>query len=288
MTVSDTIGGRSDDGAALLAPHYGQPGTGSDPNSRALLSRLLWSLMQVRVTVAYAAVLIAVGATLLALGSPVHDLVISRLSTNLHNLAHGHLSTLIGSAFVTEDHDIYVIVPGLVCLLALGELVWRGRRLVLAFAVGHLGATGMVAVGLAVAIGAGWLPISIAHASDVGISYGAAGVLGALTAAIPRQWRPGWIGWWLAIALVAASWPGFTAVGHMIALMLGMGLSPWLGSAASWTRTRTVLLVVGIMFGYLMITGSSSLLAAAVAGPAGLLAALIAHRAAGRWRTASR
>jgi hypothetical protein len=241
--------------------------------------------MQVRVTLAYTAVLISVGATLLALGSPVQTEVLSHLSTNVHNLAHGHLGSLIGSAFVTEGNDIYVIAPGLLCLLALGELIWRGRRLVLAFAVGHFGATGLVAVGLATAIGAGWLPISLAHATDVGISYGAAGVLGALTGVIPRRWRAAWIGWWLAIALVAASWPGFTSVGHMIALVLGMGLSPRLAAVVRWTRARTTLLVVGVMFGYLMITGSSSLLAVAIAGPAGLLVALIAQWAAARWQS---
>jgi hypothetical protein len=240
--------------------------------------------MRVRVTIAYAAVLLTIAATLLALGSPVQDLVVRHVSTNLHNLANGHLGTLVGSAFVTEGRDIYVILPGLVCLLALGELIWRGRRLVLTFVLGHVGATIMVAAGLAIAITAGWLPIAVAHASDVGISYGAAAVLGALTAVIPLRWRPGWISWWLAIAVVAASWADFTAVGHMIALILGMGLSSRLGAVADWTRTRVALLVVGAAFGYMMITGSTSLLAMAVAGPVGLTVALTAQWLAQRWR----
>jgi hypothetical protein len=142
----------------------------------------------------------------------------------------------------------------------------------------------MVAAGLAIAITAGWLPIAVAHASDVGISYGAAAVLGALTAVIPLRWRPGWISWWLAIAVVAASWADFTAVGHMIALILGMGLSSRLGAVADWTRTRVALLVVGAAFGYMMITGSTSLLAMAVAGPVGLTVALTAQWLAQRWR----
>jgi hypothetical protein len=251
-------------------------------------TKVLWSLMRVRVTIAYAIVLTSIGATLLALGAPVQDHVVSHLSTNLHNLANGHLVTLIGSAFVTEGSDIYAILPGLVCLLALAELIWCGRRLILTFVLGHVGATVMVAVGLAIAIAAGWLPIAVARASDVGISYGAAAVLGALTAAIPRRWQPGWIGWWLAVALVAASWSDFTAVGHMVALILGMGLSTRLGSVAIWTRTRVALLCVGAAFGYMMITGSSSLTAVVVAGPTGLLVALITQWVVHRWRAGRR
>ena len=255
--------------------------TFSDP------SRMVARLVSVRVTVAYAMVLSVVGATLLALGPHVQHTVISHLSTNLHNLGQGHLATLVGSAFVTEGTDIYVCLPGVVCLLALGELVWRGRRLIAAFALGHVGATVIVASGLAVAIEAGWLPVSVTQASDVGISYGAAGVLGALTAAIPPRWRPAWIGWWLAVALVAASGADFTAIGHASALLLGMGLSLRLRSAVRWTATRIVLLAVGVAFGYLMITGLA-MPQAAVAGAAGVLVALIAHRVARQWRSRGR
>jgi len=190
---------------------------------------------------------------------------------------------LVASAFVTDGDDIYFLLPGLVCLLALGELVWRGRGLILAFAVGHVGATLLVALGLAAAIGAGWLPISVAHASDVGISYGAAAVLGGLTTAIPPRWRPTWIGWWLGTALVAASGADFTAVGHLLALMLGMGLSRRLGSTIGWTVTRVALLAIGVAFGYLMIT-EASLVTMVVAGPAGALVALIAQWVARRRR----
>jgi hypothetical protein len=249
---------------------------GYDPRHTTMLSVMLSRLVSVRVTAAYAVVLAVIGGTLLALGPNVQSAVVSRMSTNLYNLANGHLATLVASGFVTDGDDIYFLLPGLVCLLALGELVWRGRGLILAFAVGHVGATLLVAVGLAVAIGAGWLPISVAYASDVGISYGAAAVLGGLTTVIPPRWRPAWIGWWLGTAVLAASGAGFTAVGHLVALMLGMGLSRRLGSTTGWTVTRVVLLAIGVAFGYLMIT-ESSLVTMVVAGPAGALVALIAQ-----------
>src|SRR6478672_5810806 len=114
-----------------------------------MVSRMCSSLVAVRVTVAYAVTLLLVATTLLVLGPRVQDRVVSHLSTNLHNLAHGHLGTLVGSAFVTADGQVYVLLPGLVCLLALAELLWRSGRLVLAFALGHIGATLIVAVGLA-------------------------------------------------------------------------------------------------------------------------------------------
>lgn len=245
------------------------------------------SLVAVRVTAAYALMLVVVAATLFALGPRVQDRVIDHMSTNLHNLAQGDLGSLVGSAFVTAGGPIYSWLPGLVCLLALAELLWSSRRLVLAFTLGHIGATLIVAVGLAGAIRFGWLPISIARDTDVGISYGAAAVLGALTAALPPRWRPAWIGWWLAIALAVAVFRDdfdFTATGHAVALTLGILLSIRLRSAAHWTPLRLVLLAGGVAFGYLTLT-SLSMLAAPVAGLAGVLIALIAQWSVRRWRS---
>jgi hypothetical protein len=249
-----------------------------------MVSRIVSSLIPVRVTVAYTVTLIVVAITLLALGPHVRDSVISDMSTNLHNLAQGHVGTLLGSAFVTAGGEIFVWLPGLVCLLALAELFWHSRRAALAFALGHIGATLIVAVGLVAAIQLGWLPVSVSRASDVGISYGAAAVLGTLTAAIPPRWRPAWIGWWLAIALLVASGEDFTAAGHAVALTLGMLLSTRFRAPAHWTHTRLVLLAGGVAFGYLVLTGSS-LLSAPVAGLAGVLIALIARSVARRWRS---
>src|SRR6201998_950562 len=172
MTLSDAVH-RLPGQSSVIALRRREAATGGDPRHSTVLSVALSRLVSVRVTAAYAVVLAVIGGTLLALGPNVQSAVVSRVSTNVYNLANGHLATLVASAFVTDGDEIYFLLPGLVCLLALGELVWRARGLMLAFAVGHVGATLLVAVGLAVAIGAGWLPISVAHASDVGICYGA-------------------------------------------------------------------------------------------------------------------
>lgn len=227
---------------------------------------------RVRVTVAYAVMLIASSVTLSALGGHTRAAVVREMSTNLHNLAHGNLGSLIGSAFVSDSGDVYLWLPGLVCLLALGELIWRGRGLLITFAVGHIGATVIVAVGLVAAVETGWLPFSVAHATDVGTSYGAVCVLGALTASIPARWRPAWIGWWLGIALVGTLDADFTAFGHVVALLLGMGLAFWLPSIEHWTPAHAALLVVGAAFGYFVLSGWSSSVAP-VAGSTGVLIA---------------
>ena len=176
---------------------------------------LLRALARIRVTVAYAVILTGVSSVLVALGPRVQNRVISHASTNLHNLSHGHLGTLFVSAFVIEAGPIYVWLPGLMCLMALAELMWRSRRLVVAFAIGHIGATLLVAVGLTAAVELGWLSTDVTRATDVGMSYGASAVLGALSAAIPSRLRPAWIGWWIAVAVaVVAVNRDFTDVGH--------------------------------------------------------------------------
>ncbi len=234
-----------------------------------------------RVTATYAAMLTAVTTALVALGPQVHDQVVHRVSTNLHNLGEGRIGTLLGSAFVADAGPIYVWLPGLVCVLALGELLWRSWRMLLAFTVGHVGATLLVALGLSVALRAGWVPVSITHVADVGMSYGTTAVLGALTAAIPRRWRPLWIGWWLAVAVgVLAVARGFTDAGHVVALLLGMLVSSRFGRPARWTSARLGLLVVAAAFGYLVLANTGVSLAVATGSGAfgTVLALLLARR----------
>ncbi|WP_406813712.1 rhomboid-like protein [Mycobacterium sp. M23085] len=230
----------------------------------------------IRVTAGYAVILLTIHLILSVLGPHAHEVAVSRMSTNVHNLGRGHLGTLIGSAFIDDGGDLFFWLPGLVCLLALGELMWCGRHLLVTFAVGHIGATLIVAVGLVAAMERGMLPASVARASDVGISYGAVCVLGALTTAIPARWRGAWAGWWLGSAAVAAAGADFTAVGHVVALLLGIGLSLRMRSPAVWTPLHQALLVVGATFGYLLLAGPSLL--APVGGFAGALVGLITNR----------
>ncbi|MFZ0833634.1 MAG: rhomboid-like protein, partial [Mycobacterium sp.] len=222
-----------------------------------MVTRTLSTLLRLRVTFSYSVLLLTVATTLLILGPAAQEQVVSRMSTNLDNLGQGHLGTLIGSAFVTETGPIWIWLPGLVCLLAIAELLWRSGRVLITFALGHIGATLIVAAGLATAINVGWLPISVARATDVGISYGAVAVLGALTAAVPSRWRPAWIGWWLSVGLlVVCATADFTNGGHFVALLVGMAVSARLGSVNRWTRVRLALFVTGVAFGYLVLVNT--------------------------------
>lgn len=247
--------------------------------SMSLLSRL-------RFTVGYLAALAAMSITMVILGPHVHEQVIRHASTNLHNLARGHVGTLVGSAFVVEAGPMYFWMPFLATLLILAELQLRTIRLMVAFFVGHIGATLLVAAALAVAVKFGWMPWSITRVTDIGMSYGALAVLGALTAAIPRAFRPAWIGWWVSVSVTAAIIGGeFTNAGHAIAVIVGMVISTRFHLSAQWTPMRCLLLPNAAGFGFLILTHSWWGMGAAVVF--GTLGALLTHAIAGRvWRPA--
>jgi hypothetical protein len=253
-----------------------------------MLLNVLSRVARVRFTVTYAVTLITIAIALLLRGPRAQDQIVREASTNLDNLRHGHLVTLLGSAFVvdTDSGPIYLWLPGLVCLLALAELLWRSGRLATVFVTGHVGATLLVAAGLAGAVRLGWLPLSIAFARDVGMSYGAAAVLGALTAAISPRWRPSWIGWWISVAAgTSALCVDFTDVGHAVALVLGMLVAVRFGGPARWTPVRYLLLVVAAMFGFVVLAHTGlSILAGASLGVVGAVVAdrLARHRAVRR------
>ncbi len=254
-----------------------------------MLSNALTRLLRVRFTVAYATILAATAWVLVLLGPRTENRIVLAASTNLDNLRHGRLETLLGSAFVADAGPVYLWLPGLVCLLALAELLWHSGRLVMVFVAGHVGATLLVAAGLAAAVKFGWLPWSVGFARDVGMSYGAAAVLGALTAAIPGRWRPAWTGWWLAVALgTSALCAEFTDVGHAVALVLGMLVGVRFGGPVRWTPVRYVLLAVSGAFGFVVLAHTGvSIPACAALGAMGAVAAdRIARRRVAR-RTAA-
>jgi hypothetical protein len=246
-----------------------------------MISDVLSRLSRVRFTVAYMAALFAVSTAMLLIGTPAHDRVIQHASTNLHNLSHGRLGTLVGSAFIVEAGPLYFWMPFLTCLLVLAELHLHTVRLIVAFFVGHVAATLVVAAALAVAVQVGWMPGTITRASDVGMSYGALATLGALTATIPRRWRPAWIGWWIAVSLSSAIIGGeFTNAGHAVAVVLGVLVSMRFRGLIHWTPVRCLMLLGSTGFGFLILAHSMWGMAAGMAF--GLLGALVAHVTVGR------
>lgn len=242
-----------------------------------MLGGLLARLGRVRFTVGYAALLLAISCAILMLGPHAHDVIVQRASTNVHNLSHGRIGTLLGSALVVDAGPLYFWLPFLTCLLALAELQLRTIRLVVAFFVGHIGATLLVAGALAAAVEFGWLPTSITRASDVGMSYGALAVLGAMTAVIPRPWRAAWVGWWVAAGITSAVIGGdFTDAGHTVAVILGVLVSARLRQPMHWTTVRCLMLVASSGFGFLVLAHHwGTMIAAPVFG---IVGAFVAHR----------
>ena len=234
-------------------------------------------LARVQFTVGYVAVLLGISCAILALGPHAHDVLVQGASTNLHNLARGHVGTLLGSALVVDAGPLYFWLPFLTCLLALAELHLRTIRLVAAFIVGHIGATLVVAAALAAAVEFGWLPWSITRASDVGMSYGALAVLGAMTAVIPARWRAAWVGWWVSAGLAAAIIGGdFTDAGHTVAVIIGVLVSARFRQPIHWTPVRCLMLAASSGFGFLMLAHHWGTLAAAPTF--GIVGALAAHK----------
>ena len=244
-----------------------------------MIHGMLARLARVRFTAGYAVALLAISGIIFALGPQAHDVIVQRASTNLHNLSHGHLGTLLGSALVVDAGPLYFWLPFLTCLLALAELHFRTIRLIVAFVVGHIGATLLMAIALGAAVKFGWLPRSIARASDVGMSYGALAVLGAMTAVIPPRWRGAWVGWWVATGLASAFIGGdFTDAGHTVAIILGMLLSSRFQQPVHWTPVRRLMLVASVGFGFLLLAHEWGTMAGAPLF--GLLGAVVADRVA--------
>jgi hypothetical protein len=240
---------------------------------------ILSRLARVQFTVGYVAVLLAISCAILVLGPHAHDVLVQRASTNLHNLAHGHVGTLLGSALVVDAGPLYFWLPFLTCLLALAELHLQTIRLVVAFLVGHIGATLVVAAALAAAVEFGWMPISIARAHDVGMSYGALAVLGAMTAAIPARWRRAWVGWWIAAGLASAIiGADFTDAGHTIAVILGVLVSARFRQPIRWTPVLSLMLLASSGFGFLVLAHHWGTMAAAPV--VGALGAFVAYKGA--------
>ncbi|MEZ0164614.1 rhomboid-like protein [Kineococcus sp. LSe6-4] len=147
-------------------------------------------------------------------------------STNLANLRRSPARVLVLSAVVVpHPAGLLVLLPLVAGLVAVQR--WLGRvATVVAFGFGHVGASLVVATVLAAGLTHGRLDPSVARAPDVGVSYGLACLLGLLGARVPRWARVPWVvlpSAGLALVLVLA--PDFTALGHLVALLIGFGLA---------------------------------------------------------------
>jgi hypothetical protein len=172
---------------------------------------------------------IAVAGTEFVLGllpDDVHQRTVIRCSTNLYNLHHSPIFVLAASAFVVNNLFSLWQLP--ILIWGYGEAQrWVGRVAALIVAIlGHVGATLFVATMLAASLGHGRLAHSAAHVSDVGVSYGLVCILGFVVSRVQPRYRVAYVA---ALVLFAAGplvvVPSYTALGHVSALGLGLGLA---------------------------------------------------------------
>jgi hypothetical protein len=224
--------------------------------------RSRWRRLFLPATYGYAALLILVTILVSVLSNSAQTRVMLHASTNLYNLLHGHIGTLFSSALLIGDTDTSLLVlPLLICLLALAELKFGASRLIRIFLAGHLGSTLLVAFGLWVAVDLHWVPLGITHAEDVGISYGSMALIGAFLVVMPSRWRPTWAITWLAVAVAGVVMGHtFTNVGHLLSVSIGLLTGCWLirrgrTMPTPLKRVEIVLLVIATVLGYMILVG---------------------------------
>jgi hypothetical protein len=148
-------------------------------------------------------------------------------STNLYQLQHAPLRSLVASAFWISAGPV---LPWALLLGATaGVLEWQigALRAAGVFAAGHIGSSLLVAAGLTVGVLGGFVSPSVETVVDVGPSYGFAAVAAAAIALVPRRWQRVYLaglGGWLALGW--ANGIDFTAVGHVLALAIGFACGP--------------------------------------------------------------
>lgn len=173
------------------------------------------------------------------------DTLIRAQSTNLDNLTDRPLQVLIASAFWTTGAVLpWQLVLRFTFILAPVERRLGTLRTVLVFAAGHVGATLLVAAGLQYGVSHRLLNHGLAHASDVGVSYGLVAVAGALTwLIVPARWRVVWVGaLYTAITVAVIGGITFTDVGHQLSLLIGLASAPLI---RRWQRRPVPRAVLG-------------------------------------------
>jgi hypothetical protein len=169
---------------------------------------------------------LALTSTLVGLSSNrFGDHLLDTLSTNLHQLAHAPIRVLVASAFWLENwSQLWLWAPLLLAVVAPVERRLGSRRTVIAFAIGHIGATLLVAAGLLIALRLGAVSPLVEHARDVGASYGFFAVAALATYLLPRRLRLPYAG--VLCGCVLATSRTFTDFGHLTAVALGLACYP--------------------------------------------------------------
>jgi len=177
----------------------------------------------------------------------LHTVLIHR-STNLHHLATDPLYVLFNSLLWIDGRYWLPYLVLFTAFLAPAER-WLGHlRWAVVGLTCHVGATYISEGLLYLEIQYHWVPEKLVHARDIGVSYFLVGVTSLLAYRFAKPWR--WVYLAGLILVFVGAWaikPGFTAIGHLSAIFIGLcfypmacrrgGLSQW-NPALLWARLR--------------------------------------------------
>ncbi|MET7401647.1 rhomboid-like protein [Dactylosporangium sp. NPDC005572] len=189
---------------------------------------LLGAVAGLRLAPLYVLSIVVIGVVLDSVADPhTRDRVVAANSTNVANLEQHRFWTLLTSAFVLGNGVQPTAVASLLLLTSVAELLWGRRRLIEVFFLTHVIASCLVFAVLQAGLRYDWLQRAIANVSDVGTSYGAHAVGGALAFSFPARARRVLI----PLELVFVGLPlllgrTFTDLGHLLATLIGL-LAGW-------------------------------------------------------------
>ncbi|QLY29390.1 rhomboid-like protein [Nocardia huaxiensis] len=176
-------------------------------------------------SIAYAFTLFVTWWTLRGASDMVGRRLILSASTNLRNLQRDPIQVLVASAFWTDGGFPWSVILVMLTFMALAERWLGSLRWILVVATGHIGATLLVAVGLAHKVDQHLIPLRVTVATDVGPSYGISAMLAVLTFRLRGRARLAWAGG-LLVFYGLALWDDrtFTDYGHLFALLIGFAV----------------------------------------------------------------
>lgn len=202
-----------------------RPGTAGTSRTRQLARTAPWAAS------AYLAAVQSGAYALRPLPEADREELLRAHSTNVDNLRARRWHTLLTSAFFVERPIDPAYAALLLTVLGGAETVWGSRRTAAVFAFGHVGASLLVYGGLR----ATHASKETGSAVDVGASYGLNAVLGAAAVSLPHRAAraaatAGVLG--LVVRPLVREGRTFTDVGHLAALLLGLGA----GHRGAFTR----------------------------------------------------
>jgi hypothetical protein len=184
------------------------------------------------------------------------------VSTNLDNLQHHPVQSIVGSAFLVDapltrvftlgfGGTLITLVLGIAIVLARLESRLGAARAYAVFTAGHIGATLIVAGLIAAAVAIGWYPEQVRSAFDFGISYGSQAALGCATLTlVPRRLRTAWfllvITWPLGGMSIVGRLPDFATLGHWVSAGIGLAAGYRLRDFNQANHPETTLLPSGV------------------------------------------